>query len=145
MIGPCIAPIISGYLGDAAGWRWVFWLLTIAPGAGTVVSFAVQCETFEPVLLESKTRLLRKSLNRPTLYHRYSDNTSWRARMGRAIVRPLKMLCTSPIVLLTSLYVGLVYAYTYLLFTSFPLMYEEVYGFDQRSVGLTYSSASASV
>jgi len=58
--------------------------------------------------------------------------------MSRAIARPLKLLCTSPIVLLTSLYVGLVYAYTYLLFTSFPLMYEQIYGFDQSSVGLTY-------
>jgi MFS family permease len=95
-------------------------------------------ETYEPVLLEKRTRRLRKTLDRPALFHRYTDNVSWQGRMSRAIVRPIKLLFTSPIVLLTSLYVGLVYAYTYLLFTSFPLMYEQVYGFDQRSVGLTY-------
>lgn len=138
LVGPCIGPIVGGYLGDAAGWRWVFWLLTVASGVGTIFSFVVQKETYEPVLLERKTSRLRKSLNRPTLYHRYTENVSWQARIRRAIVRPLKMLCTSPIVVLTSLYVGLVYAYTYLLFTSFPFMYEQVYGFDQRSTGLTY-------
>jgi MFS family permease len=138
LIGPCIGPIVGGYLSAAAGWRWVFWLLTIASGVGTIISFIVQTETFEPVLLERRTEGLRKSLNRPALFHRYTDNGSWQARMSRAIVRPVKMLCTSPIVLLTSLYVGLVYAYTYLLFTSFPFMYKHVYGFGERSIGLTY-------
>jgi MFS family permease len=138
LIGPCIGPIAGGHLGNAAGWRWVFWLLAIASGVGTIFGFIVQVETYEPVLLEQKTRRLRKSLNRPDLYHGFSDDLSWRLRMSRAIARPLKLLCTSPIVLLTSLYVGLVYAYTYLLFTSFPLMYEQIYGFDQSSVGLTY-------
>ena len=138
MIGPCIGPIAGDYLGNASGWRWVFWLLAIASGVGTIFGFVVQVETYEPVLLEQKTRRLRKSLDRPSLYHRYSDDLSWKLRMSRAIARPIKLLCTSPIVLLTSLYVGLVYAYTYLLFTSFPLMYEQIYGFDQSSVGLTY-------
>lgn len=48
------------------------------------------------------------------------------------------MLFKSPIVLITSIYVGLVYGYTYLLFTSFSPLYEEIYGFGQGSVGLTY-------
>lgn len=48
------------------------------------------------------------------------------------------MLLRSPIVLITSIYVGLVYGYTYLLFTSFSSLYESIYGFSQGSVGLTY-------
>lgn len=48
------------------------------------------------------------------------------------------MLFTSPIVTLTSVYVGLVYGYTYLLFTSFESLYESIYGFTQSTVGLTY-------
>lgn len=48
------------------------------------------------------------------------------------------MLFKSPIVLITSIYVGLVYGYTYLLFTSFSALYENIYGFSQGSVGLTY-------
>lgn len=48
------------------------------------------------------------------------------------------MLFKSPIVLITSIYVGLVYGYTYLLFTSFSPLYQKIYGFGQGSVGLTY-------
>ncbi len=30
ILGPVIGPVAGGYLAEAAGWRWVFWLLTIA-------------------------------------------------------------------------------------------------------------------
>lgn len=30
LMGPVIGPVAGGYLGEAAGWRWVFWLITIA-------------------------------------------------------------------------------------------------------------------
>lgn len=29
LLGPCIGPVIGGYLIKAAGWRWVYWLITI--------------------------------------------------------------------------------------------------------------------
>lgn len=30
ILGPVIGPVAGGYLAEAAGWRWVFWLITIA-------------------------------------------------------------------------------------------------------------------
>lgn len=29
LLGPCIGPVAGGYLTQAAGWRWVFWLIVI--------------------------------------------------------------------------------------------------------------------
>lgn len=29
LLGPCIGPIAGGYLIQAAGWRWVYWLIVI--------------------------------------------------------------------------------------------------------------------
>lgn len=29
LLGPCIGPIAGGYLIQAAGWRWVYWLMVI--------------------------------------------------------------------------------------------------------------------
>jgi hypothetical protein len=48
------------------------------------------------------------------------------------------MLFLSPIVFLLSLYVGVVYGYLYLLFTTITVVFEENYGFSQGSVGLSY-------
>lgn len=55
-----------------------------------------------------------------------------------SIVRPTKMLFLSPIVFLLSLYVGVIYGYLYLLFTTITSVFEEQYNFSQGSVGLTY-------
>jgi multidrug resistance protein len=30
LLGPVIGPVIGGFLAEAEGWRWVFWLLAIA-------------------------------------------------------------------------------------------------------------------
>lgn len=33
LIGPVIGPVVGGFLSQAKGWRWVFWILAIAVGA----------------------------------------------------------------------------------------------------------------
>nr|POE47874.1 efflux pump rdc3 [Quercus suber] len=50
------------------------------------------------------------------------------------------MLFTSPVIFVASLYSGLVYGYMYILFTSFPTVYQQIYGFTEGTVGLTYLS-----
>ena len=27
LLGPCVGPLAGGYLIEAAGWRWVYWLI----------------------------------------------------------------------------------------------------------------------
>jgi hypothetical protein len=55
-----------------------------------------------------------------------------------SIVRPTKMLFRSPIVFLLSLYVGVIYGYLYLLFTTITSVFQQQYNFSQGAVGLTY-------
>lgn len=95
-------------------------------------------ETYEPVLLTTKTRKLGQEMENPYLYHRHSSNLTKKQIFARAINRPLIMLFTSPAVLITSIYVGLVYGYTYLLFTSFGSLFTTRYDFSESTVGLTY-------
>lgn len=98
----------------------------------------VQSETYEPVLLARRAKRLHKTMGGPRPSQHDSPADSKRAILGRTIARPIKLLITSPIVLITSIYVGLVYGYTYLLFTSFPILFQDIYGFSQSQVGLTY-------
>ena len=32
LIGPVVGPITGGFLAKAEGWRWVFWVITMAVG-----------------------------------------------------------------------------------------------------------------
>lgn len=55
-----------------------------------------------------------------------------------AIIRPVKLLIFSPIVLLISIYTGIMFGLIFLLFTTFPSVFQGVYGFDAGISGLAY-------
>ncbi|EGD95474.1 hypothetical protein TESG_02955 [Trichophyton tonsurans CBS 112818] len=56
----------------------------------------------------------------------------------QAIIRPMKLLIFSPIVLLLALYAGLVYGFFFLLFATFPSVFQNTYGFSSGTSGLAY-------
>lgn len=112
--------------------------IAIASAICALISFLVQRETYEPVLLERRAKRLRAATGRSNISHRHTTTEPRSAVFVKAIFRPLTMLFKSPIVLLTSFYVGLVYGYSYLLFTSFSTLFTQTYGFSTSTVGLTY-------
>jgi MFS family permease len=140
ILGPIIGPIAGGYLGESAGWRWICWTLAIASGVGSLVSFACQEETYPPTLLGRKTKRLVKETGNQNLKAQtdLDANRTPSQVFGRAIIRPLKLLFLYPTVSVLSVYVGVVYGFMYLLFTTFPLVFQVQYGFDTGEIGLTY-------
>ena len=138
LIGPVIGPVAGGFLSEAAGWRWIYWLLTIAGGVTAFFSIIFQRETYEPVLLQRLTNKLKKDTGNENLRSKLDSGISKKEFFTRAIVRPTKMLIFSPIVLLLSIYMAIVYGYLYLLFTTLTPVYEEVYGFGPGPVGLVF-------
>ncbi|RMZ91059.1 hypothetical protein DV736_g1697, partial [Chaetothyriales sp. CBS 134916] len=138
LFGPVIGPVAGGYLSEAAGWRWVFWLILIAGGVLTVAGIFLLRETYEAVLLEKWTRQLRKDSGNQELRSKLDSGLSPRQYFIRSIVRPTKMLLLSPIVLIFSTYMAIVYGYLYLLFTTLTDVFESKYHFSQGSVGLTF-------
>lgn len=136
--GPVIGPVIGGFLTQAAGWRWLFWLIVIASGVTAVVGVAVLRETNPAVLLKRKTNRLRRETGNPGLRSRLDMGLSKKEIFIRAIVRPSKLLFLSPICALACLYNSFVYSIMYLFFTTFTFVFEGEYGFSQGIVGLTY-------
>lgn len=138
LVGPVVGPVAGGFLAQAEGWRWVFWVITIAGGVTAVFSFAFQRETYEPVLLQRLTNQLIKETGNKELRSKLDSGISKTAYFKRAIIRPSKMLIFSPIVLCLSIYMAVVYGYLYLLFTTLTPVYEGVYHFSSGIVGLVY-------
>ncbi|KAI1379592.1 MFS general substrate transporter [Hypoxylon crocopeplum] len=141
LLGPCIGPIAGGYLIQAAGWRWVYWLIVILSGILVPLSFVFLRETFPPVLLEGKTRRLRKETGNPNLRSKLTGRLSPKDQFKLAIVRPMKLLLVTPIVTLMALYVAITYGILYLLITTFSFVYTGQYGFDEGDSGLTFLPA----
>jgi hypothetical protein len=95
-------------------------------------------ESYPYVILQRKTDRLRKTTGNPDLRSVLDTGRTPQQLFKFSIVRPLKMLIFSPIVFLMSLYMAIVYGYLYLMFTTFPRVFEGQYGFSVQSVGLTY-------
>lgn len=106
LLGPVVGPICGGFLSDAAGWRWIFWVLAIAIGVVSIGAAPVIRETYAPVLLERKTRRLRKETGNSNLRSKLELNLPPKEVFIRAITRPTKLLFLSPICGLMSLYMG---------------------------------------
>lgn len=61
-----------------------------------------------------------------------------RELLTRSIMRPLKMAIFSPVTLLLSLYGGVLFGLVFLLFTTFPSVFESQYNFSTSIAGLAY-------
>lgn len=138
LLGPIIGPVAGGFLADAEGWRWTFWLLAITGGAIALAMLLFMRETFAPVLLARKAARRRKETGNALLRSRLDIGLSPEDYFKRGIVRPLKIFVRSPVVAVMAFYMAVVYAYLYLLFTTFTDVFENTYGFSTSTVGLSY-------
>ncbi|KAH8899174.1 bicyclomycin resistance protein [Thozetella sp. PMI_491] len=138
LLGPIIGPVAGGFLADAKGWRWVFWLLVILAGTLSLAMLAFGAETYAPVLLARKTERLRKETGNDLLRSKLDVGLSPADYFKRSIVRPLRLLIFSPICLIFAVYMAIVYGYLYLMFTSITILFEQFYGFSTSTVGLVY-------
>jgi multidrug resistance protein len=138
LLGPVVGPVCGGFLVEAKGWRWVFWILAIFAGFFSFLMLAFSHESYAPVLLERKAARLRRETGNPNLRAKGAANIPVKEVFIRSIVRPMKMLVLSPIVLLMSLYVAVNYGILYLLFTTITFVFEGQYHFSSGVVGLSY-------
>lgn len=134
-----LGPVIGGFVASGLGWRWTFWLLSILGGAVGVVAVFLMQETHPKILLEHKAARLRASTDNPKLRSKLTRQHLTPSRvLAQALVRPTMLLIRSPVLLVMSLYVALVFGLMYLLFTTFTDLFESQYGFSTAISGLTY-------
>jgi hypothetical protein len=125
-------------VSDALGWRWVFWILAITSGTISTVFLVISKETYAPILLKRKTDKLVKDSGNTLLRSKLDSGLSPKDYFNRGILRPCKMILFSPISIISALYVGLTYAYLYLLFTTITPLFIQNYGFTVIQAGLAF-------
>ncbi|KAI0805230.1 major facilitator superfamily transporter [Xylaria sp. FL0064] len=139
-LGPAIGPIAGGFLGQAAGWRWVEGLMAIFTGVLWIAVALYVPETYAPVLLRKRAIALSKITG-----HSYMS----KLEVGRpkktpaqaftlAFVRPWVLLVREPIVTLLSLYLAVIYGTLYLMFAAFPIIFDEMRNWSEGISGLAF-------
>lgn len=128
--GPCLGPIVGGYISNAGvSWRWLFWVLTLfvrnsfwsivcfffkanifhlQAGACWVIIVFTLPETYAPILMVKKAKVLRAKFNDDGYYApiEREDKISLSARLEKIIARPFKMLAQEPMLLAITVYIS---------------------------------------
>ncbi|KAL5480633.1 hypothetical protein ACEPAI_1904 [Sanghuangporus weigelae] len=146
LLGPVIGPVCGSWIAEHSTWRWVFWSTSIVDGFVQILGIFFLKETFPPILLERKATKLRKRLGVPktgegvdritTPYQGMDRN--WKHVFKKAIIRPFVLFAYEPIIQLLGVYMAFVYGLVYLILTTVPGIFENVYGETVGIAGLNY-------
>lgn len=130
-IGPALGPVISGFLGLKKDWRWSFYVLLWLGGATAIIMLTIP-ETYGPVILLSKAKRIRKDkipgfedVKAPVEV----GDRSLVAIYKVALTRPWIILF-DPISLLCAIYMAVVYTLLYMLFSIYPIVFQEKRGWN---------------
>ncbi|KAK6220748.1 hypothetical protein LQW54_001940 [Pestalotiopsis sp. IQ-011] len=142
VLGPAIGPIAGGYLLEySKTWRWSFWAIVIFNLATQIAAFFFLHETYAPRILGLKARALRKITGDPSYRTEYERADRKLASLLRtSLSRPWVMLATQPIIQALALYQAFNYGMMYLIISSFPTLWRDVYGMSVSTSSLNYLS-----
>lgn len=139
-LGPTIGPIAGGFLGEHEGWRWIEGMMAIFTGIVWIVNSLLIPETYAPYLLRRRAVALSKATGK--VYIAKMDagrpHTSVAAQFKVALLRPWILLFKEPIVLLTSIYMAIIYGTLYLCFAAFPIVFQQGRGWSPGKGGLAF-------
>lgn len=118
-MGPAIGPLAGGFLGDAAGWRWLYWLQLILSGvAWGLITFTVP-ETYAPTILARRAKKLRKETgDQKYVTETELDSRSMGEKLKIFLLRPFALLLLEPIVLFIAIYMSVLYGLLYMFFVA---------------------------
>ncbi|SPJ80341.1 related to multidrug resistant protein [Fusarium torulosum] len=140
-LGPAIGPIAAGYLTQYMNWRWIFWVVSVADAVVQILAFLFLHETYPPKILKVKVRKLRKLTGNKLLHTEFEQHDrTFISLLFQNLKRPFIMLFTQPAIQITALYRAYLYGLMYLVFASFPMVWEEKYHQEPGRASLNYVS-----
>ncbi|KAF5665846.1 major facilitator superfamily transporter [Fusarium heterosporum] len=130
-VGPALGPVIAGFLELKKDWQWSFFVLIWLGGASAIVMLTIP-ETHAPTLLVKKARRIRKAK-----VPGYENVKSQAEDSDRSLSAVYKIALTRPFIilfdtisLLCAIYMSIVYTLLYMLFTIYPIVFQEKRGWN---------------
>lgn len=130
--GPVLAPVIAGWAAMNVDWRLPYWLFVAMSGIGLVITLVMLPETLPANILYRRAKRLRKLTG--------DDRLRSQGELNQAAMKPLDFaidafympirISLEPIVLYSSVLLGLVYAIFYAAFEAVPIIFGEIHHFN---------------
>ncbi|KAM3069214.1 hypothetical protein ACMFMG_010731 [Clarireedia jacksonii] len=129
--GPALGPVISGFLELTENWRWNFYVLLWLAGFTEILMFTIP-ETLASKILVSKAERIRAAKIPGFENVKAPIEDSDRSLMGIfkvTLTRPWRLL-VDPISFAVAVYLSVVYALLYMLFTIYPIVFQQKRGWN---------------
>ncbi|KAG1727260.1 major facilitator superfamily domain-containing protein [Suillus paluster] len=138
-IGPVAGPLIAGFINQHLYWEWTYRVQLCWIFAEFLMLAIFVPETYVPVILKKKARRLRKSTADPKFYAPLDRREG---TLASAILvscyRPFQLLLFDRMALLLDSWNALLLGILYLAFQAYPIIFEDVHGFNMQMTGLTF-------
>lgn len=136
--GPFIAPFVMGFITDSyLGWRWTQYITAIMAFFALFLVVFFLPESYAPIILVSKASELRKTTKNWGIHAKQEEiELNMKELAVKNLSRPLRLLSTEPIVLLISIYVAFIYGLLYTFLTAYPIVFQEIHGWNRGLGGL---------
>ncbi|KAK0657945.1 polyamine transporter 1 [Cercophora newfieldiana] len=138
LVGPTVAPVIGGFICESADWRSMFWFHAAVMIAISLIFTCFLSETYGPVLLERKASKLRGRTGDKAYFVLGRRHKSGRNMVKNEFFRPLKLLFTSPLLLILSFAVAVIFGFHQMIATTLAWIYQIRYEMRTGLSGLTY-------
>ncbi len=146
-LGPCLGPIIGGFIGQTeGGWRLVLWFIAGFTGVCWLAVLLIVPETYGPVLLRRRAALLSRLTGKVYISKLDAYETKTMGQQFQAaLLRPWILLFLEPIVLITSIYLSILYGTLYLLVAAYPIVFQLGRGWGQGIGSLPFAGVAAGI
>ncbi|GIZ40018.1 hypothetical protein CKM354_000337400 [Cercospora kikuchii] len=129
--GPALGPVVSGFLELKKDWRWAFYVLLWLTALTLGPLFTIP-ETLPEQVLVNKAKRIRKAK-----VPGYENVQAPKEASGDTLAQIFRVTLTrpwiilwDPISLLVAIYLSIVYALLYMLFTIYPIVFQEHRGWN---------------
>lgn len=142
LCGPSLGPVLGAAINSRKGWRWCFWFLLIITGSSLLLFALFLPETYPPTLKFKRARHLRELTGNSDirtneeLRHLAVD----RGFVKEYLLRSVEITVSEPVVLFINIYSALIYSILYLWYETFPMVFEDMYGFTPLLEGVSATS-----
>lgn len=136
-----LGPLIGGFAAQHNGWRWTIWTMMWLSGGTLLLLLFLMPETNTTNILYRRSRRLRVLTGNKTLRSEHDilgGQVGWLETLQRMLVRPFALAFTEPILLALNTYIALLNALLFSSLSSFPLIFQGIYGFNLGQTGLAY-------
>ncbi|KFA54315.1 hypothetical protein S40293_04834 [Stachybotrys chartarum IBT 40293] len=130
-IGPALGPVVGGFLELKKDWHWTFYVLLWLAGGSALIMLTIP-ETHGPTILLSRAKRIRKSK-----IPGFEDVKAPAEAHGRSLLIIYKTALTRPWIILfdtisflCAVYMSVVYTLLYMLFSIYPIVFQERRGWN---------------